>query len=115
MTIEEYVVLPFYKQIHNAIVWYCKANDIKLYTANHKLCQAYFQCRAYLNKLPTQTIKNIGCMLLENPIQCSIYDLEKYAKTYIELKQHYDNVKKIEDCNVAEYDISNALKEFLKD
>lgn len=54
-------------------------------------------------------------MLLENPIQCSIYDLEKYAKTYIEIKQHYDNVKKIEDCNVAEYDISNALKEFLKD
>ena len=81
ISLEEFVDMPFHKQLHLCCQKWEKVNHIPFYE-NGKMTPPYFQCRAYLNKLSRQCIKNIYVMLCHREQPCSIYDLEKLAKKY---------------------------------
>lgn len=76
------------------------------------MAKEYFQCRSYLMKLPTQTIKNICIMLYDRDMQCSIYDLEELAKRYVARSQEQAEKEKLAKVTAKkEYDID--LEAFL--
>lgn len=112
MTVEEYVRQPFKTQIHNTCLTWCYVNGQSAFV-NKKPSKAYFQCRAYLWKLPTQTIKNIWIMLQETHQKSDIYSLESLSKEYVEQKNRAIEKAKAENV-VKEYDMESALADFMK-
>lgn len=110
LVIADFVKLPFNKQVHLCCLKWCKNNHIAPYNAKHKITSDYFKVRAYLMKLPTQTIKNICIMLYEEECQSSIYDLEKLSKKYVREKQSAVEKEKTKGIK-REYDID--LEAFL--
>ena len=106
LNISEFVTLPFNKQVHLCCLRWCHNNHVPPFPIKGKMAREYFQCRAYLMKLPTQTIKNICIMLHDSEKPCSIYDMEELAKRYVRKSQEQSEKVKVESVvQDKEYDI----------
>lgn len=112
MTIEEFVGLPFSKQIHLACLAYLFGINQKAFL-NGKPSPMYFKVRAYLWKLPRQNIKNIWMMLdEENKVPLKdraffpLYTLDNTASIFVRERQEESELKKQEELtNRKEYEI----------
>ena len=99
------------KQIHLCCLKYCYRNHIKVYNGR-KMAKEYFQCRAYLKKLPIQTMKNIYLFLDSHLSPCNLYDLERVAMDYVRLEQSRQGKKAVEavtDKKEYELDVEDFL------
>ena len=111
--ITEFLNLPFKSQIHQCCQMYCMANGLTVFRGG-KPSSDYFKARAYLWKLPTQTIKNIAIMLMETREPVYLYDMENKAQKYVQEKQEKANRSKLELLKAQEqYDMDKALADFL--
>ncbi len=95
MDITEFVQLPFSKQVHLCCLRWCHNNGVRPFPSKGKMAPQYFQCRAYLMKLPTQTIKNICIMLYDSEKPCSIYDMEELSKRFVRKSQEQSEKEKV--------------------
>ena len=99
------------KQLHMCCLKYCSRNHIMVYKGK-KMAKEYFQCRAYLKKLPVQTMKNIYMFLDSHTSPCNLYDLERIAKEYVSQEQTKHEKKAVEAViDKREYDID--VEDFL--
>ena len=113
LDIANFVNLPFSKQIHMCCLRWCHNNGIAPYPSKGKMAKEYFQCRAYLMQLPTQTIKNICIMLYDKEFPCHIYDMEELSKRYVRRSQEVSEAQKVTSVtDKKEYDID--LEAFLR-
>ena len=107
-----FVSLPFNKQVHLCCLRWCHNNHVSPYPKKGRMAREYFQCRSYLMKLPTQTIKNICIMLYDKEQPCSIYDMEELSKRYVRRSQEESEKEKLASVtDKKEYDID--LEAFL--
>lgn len=113
MTTAEFVRLPFKTQIHKACLTWCYMNDESAFV-NGKPSVAYFRCRAYLWKLPTQTIKNIWIFLQDTHKKSDIYSLEKLSKEYVEKLNTESAKEKTAKIKRRDYDMDSALADFME-
>lgn len=105
MTLEEFVKLPFNKQVHLCCCAYVTSTGQKIYI-NKKMSSMYFQARAYLMKQPRQIVKNIYLMLLEGK-KASLYDLEFLAKLYVEKKKDKDTAERMRSAQEGQKEVMN--------
>lgn len=94
--IKDFVEKDFSKQLHLCCMKYCARNHVKVYNGK-KMAKEYFQCRAYLWKLPRQTIKNIYLFLDSHMGSVNLYDLENIAASYVRDEQAKDEKKKVKE------------------
>ena len=114
LDIKEFVGLPFSKQDHKCCLRWCHNNHVAPFPSRGRMAKEYFQCRAYLMKLPTQTIKNICIMLHDGEKPCSIYDMEELSKRYVRSSQEQSEKEKLANLtDKKEYDMTAALASFL--
>lgn len=116
VSVENFVEMPFKSQLHQCCLLYCKANGLQAFS-HRKPSTDYFKCRAYLNKIPTQEIKNIAIMLMKEQKPVYLYDLQKSAAAYVERERAEENKRKIDRLEFAckkGYDMDSALMDFLE-
>ena len=105
MDVNNFVNMPFNKQLHTCCMLWLRVNRITLYP-NGKLTPKYFQIRGYLWKLPRQDIKNIALMLDEADEPVPMYGLYKKAIAWVAKKQSEAAVEQAKDVtDKKEYDL----------
>lgn len=105
INIQEFLDLDFKKQIHMCAVMWLSANGIVPFP-NGKINGKYFVVKAYLMKVPTQTIRNIAMMLIEAPKPCQINEMIPLAAAYVRKKQSKNAKVVVEKiASKKEYDI----------
>ena len=116
MTYEEFMDLPFYKQVHETAKMFCKVNQLPLYTHGKPSCD-YFKARQYFMSprcmVPRQHIKNVWKWLDEKKEKCSLYKTTEKANQYISECQSEKERQKVADLNAKQYDVSDFLEDFL--
>lgn len=116
MTYEEFMYLPFAKQVYETAKLYCKVNGIRVFVLHH-MSSDFFKVRNYLmstkNMIPRQNIKNIWKWLNDKGERCLIYEMEKKATDYVNRCVSEAEKKKIQMLNVKQHDVSDSLEDFL--
>lgn len=108
MTIEEFVALPYSKQLTKCVLKYLQvANEVAF--SNGKPTAYFFRCRSYLMKLERQSIKNIYYMLDESPKKMPMYMLEDESKEFVRKKQLEESQKTAEKYKDYEIDVGKFL------
>lgn len=102
MTPEEFISLPFNKQIHLCTLRYLGSQSQTPFR-NGKPTSDYFKCRAYLWKLDRQTIKNIYFMLEKKSF--FLYDLEKKADEWVRNRQEEEAAIAASKVKIKNYEI----------
>lgn len=111
--IKEFLSMSFKQQVHTCAVMWLSANGIAPFH-NGKISGKYFVVKAYLMKVPTQTIKNIAIMFMESPRPCEINEMIPYANNYVREKQS-ENAKVMASKITSEKEYDIDLMGFLND
>lgn len=116
MTYEEFMYLPFAKQVYETAKLYCKVNGIRVFVL-HQMSPDFFKIRAYLmstkNMFTRQSIKNMWKWLNDEKKKCLIYELEKKATDYVNRCVSEAEKRKVQNLNVKQHDVSDSLEDFL--
>ena len=110
---KDFLQLNFKQQVHVCSLMWLKANRYTQFVGG-KMNGKYFVVKGYFMKIPTQTIKNIAIMLMEQPRPCDIKDMVRCANDYVRKKQTREARKVAQEVtSEKEYDVD--LLGFLKE